>query len=172
MTNVLAGRTYVLDTNDIISRVPICVQRVVFVPTAAGSVCLFNWYDRGNPIATGTGQGTATITSNTTITATTSVLPSTIVDGSVFDILGSNGAVANIGPELVTTAGTNTVVVCAQAGWTNEATIVYSFKTYPQYVAIYLKAGASDASAVTISFENENGRWVDNLTLETIAGTA
>jgi len=172
MANSNDTRLYKLDTNDIIFRTPVLITKVVLFSNAAADVCEFKWWDPTNPAVT--DQGTATITSTTTITFTTSVVPSTVLDGSVFDIVGSTGAVANLGTELVTTAGNNTVVVCSQAVWTNEATILYSFKNYPVYTAIYLKAGASDASPTTLDFSSERGggRWFPNLTLETLSTSA
>lgn len=170
MANTKEGRVWQLTEPDIISRTPIFVNKIIYYATTVDHACIFSWYDKTNPIAAGCGQGTATITSDTTITFTSSVVPSDIVVGSVFDIVGSTGASANIGPELVTTAGTNTVVVCSQADWTNEATIKYSFKTYPAHQGPYMKIGHTDAILGSIlTFEQKFGMWFPNLILSSIS---
>ncbi len=172
MSNILTGRKWTLDTVGIISETPLFVKRIIYEPNAAGDVAVFNHWDEGvaNCVSS-TFYGldfTATITSGTTITATTSVLTSTITAGSIFHIVASGGAAANLGRELVTTAGNNTVVVCSQAGWTNEATIKYTANVYNYRLAERILAGASDASPTTI-FYGDKGRFFPNLILNSIS---
>jgi hypothetical protein len=171
MSNSVSGRLWVADTVGILSNSAVCLQRIVFRPAAASQIMQLNSYQgSGQTVAANDSGGTGTITSTTTLT-TTGLLPATITVGDVFHILASTGNSANIGKQLVTTAGDTNAVVCSQAGWTNEASKVYRWTTYPQRKEVYLTGGASDASAVTLDW-GPNGRWFNNLILQTIGGGA
>jgi hypothetical protein len=151
MSNSVSGRLWVADTVGILSNSAVCLQRIVFRPAAASQIMQLNSYQgSGQTVAANDSGGTGTITST---------------------ILASTGNSANIGKQLVTTAGDTNAVVCSQAGWTNEASKVYRWTTYPQRKEVYLTGGASDASAVTLDW-GPNGRWFNNLILQTIGGGA
>ena len=124
MANSTSGLVWTCDTGSaIITRKPVRIKQIILFPNAAGDSAVFNYWDPSTTIAAGCDslQGeseTGTITSTTTLTISAGTfLPSTITDGSVFEITWSTGASANIGgPHLVTTAGNNTVVDGAGAG--------------------------------------------------------
>jgi hypothetical protein len=170
MSNALTGRLWVCDSVGILTHSNLTIQRVVFFPGAAAQVLQLNSYDSLSHATAAnckTGQ-TGTITGTTTLTSTGN-LPSTIRDGDVFEIYDSSGAAANKSKWLVATAGDGNAVVTA--GLTNEASKVYNWRTYPYNIELYLRAGASDASPVTIDF-GYRGRRFPNLILETIGGGA
>lgn len=178
MANATYERIYVLDTaGTIVTEKPIWIRKIVLIPNAAGDSCTLNYWDTNAPYAAGSGTYSAdliagTITSTTTLTmASGTLLPSTCRDGDVFKIIKSDGAAANISTNVITTAGNNTVVVCANAGWTNEATKYYGFITYPYKPAFHLLSQATNAREEERDFGG-CGFFVPNLTLETISSGA
>lgn len=182
MSNVTIGNTWVLDTVGVIKNDPVLIQRVVFRPTAASQVCKFTWYDLTNSVSGGCRDNTsATVSTGETLTGAAGTLPNTILAGSVFELIHeSTGASVNLskagaGQEKkryrVATAGSGTAVVVESNVWTNEGPFYYSWRNYPVYQAIYLPAGVSDASAVSIDFGDE-GRWFPNLVLDTLTAGA
>ena len=180
MANSTSGRTWSLDTVGVLANDPVVIQKIIYIPSAAGNTLTFTQYDLTNTVAAGCAGGkTGTINPNTTLTSTGN-LPSSIAVGYVFDIVASSGSANNVSLDIpggtkrryrVATAGSGDAVV-VEAKWTTESTKVYSWKTYPTETAIALKAGASDASPITVDF-GPKGRWFPNLILDTIsAGTA
>lgn len=168
MANSTSGRRWSLDSVGILTHSPVWVQRVVFFPAAAAQALQFNSYDSiaHSTAANNKTDKTGTVSGTTTLTSTGN-LPATIRDGDVFEITASSGSAANVGKWLVATAGDTNAVVTA--GLTNESDKIYNWRTYPYVSEVYLKAGASDASPVTIDF-GPKGRWFPNLILETIGG--
>lgn len=177
MANSVFENVYNLDTaGTIIFSRPVWVRKIVLEPNAAGDVATFNTWDANNKYAEGSGTyyGNAilgTITSTTTLTmASGTLLPSAVRDGDVFKIVGGNGA--NIGTtNVVTTAGNNTVVICANAGWTNEAGVKIHFETYSYKPAAKLMVPASDKAEVELDF-GDTGFKFPNLILETLSASA
>ena len=164
-------KLWVLDTVGMLTTRPVCISKIIYVPSAAADDILFKQWNDESTIATGCKVGeTATITGNDTITGSGTALPSTIVDGSVFEIIQSSGLAVNKGVKaLVKTAGNDTVVVIWDDKWTNEGPVVYTWRTFGTTTALVLKAGASDASPIHLDF-GEKGRWFQNLCLETLDG--
>lgn len=165
---------WTLDSIGILSLGNVYVKKLVLIPNAANDEVIFKTWNENaaDRVALGTSSGvTGTITGNTTLTVGGTALPSAIADGYIFHILASNGDAANIGREVVTTAGNNTVVVCASAGWTNEAAKVYDWTTYTTNICMKLKAGASDASPTQLDF-TDNPLKMKNLSLDSISTSA
>jgi hypothetical protein len=102
--------------------------------------------------------------------ASGTLLPSAVRDGDVFKITGGNGA--NVGTtSVVTSGGNNTVIVCTNAAWTNEAGAKYQFITYPYRPMFKLISQATTLREVERDF-GSRGFWVPNLTLETLSTSA
>lgn len=179
MSNAMYQNVYTLDTaGTIVTDKPLWVKKVVLEPNAASDLAVFNFYDLSGKYAEGSGTYTAgliagTITSTTTLTmASGTTLPSTCRDGDVFKITYSNGSTANWpSTNVITTAGNNTVVVCANAGWTNESTKLYNFETYPYRPAFKLMVPTTDKVEVQLDF-GDYGQWFPNLILETLSTSA
>jgi hypothetical protein len=164
---------WVLDTVGFLQTGSIHVRKVVMIPNAANDAVTFKTWNENSAdeIAAGVKYlKTGTITNTNTLTSTGN-LPSGILDGSIFRITASTGAAANIGRHLVETAGTTNAVVIHGDDWTNEATKIYSWKTYTTVEAIYLKAGATDASPVQLDFGAMGRRFI-NLGLDAISASA
>jgi hypothetical protein len=164
---------WTLDSIGILSEKTVYVKKLVLIPNAANDEIIFRTWDENaaDKVAAGTKKfKTGTITSGTTLTSTGN-LTSAVADGMIFHILSSTGAAANVGREVVTTAGNNNAVVCASAGWTNEATKVYSWTTYTTSVCMKLKAGATDASPTQLDF-TDNPLKFTNLALDSITSSA
>ncbi len=174
MAQAYSYPVYYLTTTGIVTNSPIWVKKIVFHPSAHSQVAVLNFYDTANPTATGTKNGIpAVISLATTITAGAGLLPSTIVDGDVFEITASDGAVANVNKRaLVTTGGSGTVVVCAGAGWTNEGAptvVTYNWTTYPQCALATLTSQATSAMQCELDFGDRGIRF-PNMILETLPG--
>ena len=165
---------WTLDAIGIISLSSVYVKKLVLIPNAANDAVIFRTWNENaaDVVAAGTKSNiSGAISSNTTLTVASPLLPSGIEDGMIFHILRSDGLSANIGREVVTTAGSNTAVVCASAAWTNEDPVTYSWTTYTTNICMKLKAGASDASPTQLDF-TDNPLKMRNLSLDSISTSA
>lgn len=175
MSNTHYHNIYIADTaGTVISATPICIQKIVLVPALATDAAELKYWEPGTQYAVNSGTYysstiKATISGNATFTmASGTILPNTVLDGDVFEIIKSETEVNEAhGPEVVTTAGNNTVVICANAAWTNEDTKWYHFKSYPtrSFVKMY-------CSALDVDERDFGGFWMPNLTLETLSSNA
>jgi hypothetical protein len=175
MSNALRGNVYILDTAaTVVTTKPIWIKKILFYPNADGDVALLKWWDPETKYAEGSGTYHSgdilgTITSTTTLTmASGTLLPNTVLDGDVFRIVNSETGLNN-STNVVTSAGNNTVVVCANAGWTNEASKWYHFESHATYVAVPLIS--QDVNIVQVDFDGLGQRF-PNLTLETLSSSA
>lgn len=176
MANSTYGRIWKCDTAGLLKVGPVVVKKVIFVPNNAGDQVLLTYFDVASEIALGsdstydeTETGAISSTDTLTISGGT-ILPSAVVDGSVFEITRSTGTSANVNvPALVKTAGTNTVVVVWDDPWTDEdSSYNYEWKTYTSYDFLKAFGGSKD----TIPFDFGNGFSLPNLSVETISGGA
>ena len=172
MANVTSGVVWELGTLGIIKDGPVVIQRVVFVPTTKDHECRFNFYNKSDVVASAAQINfTGTITNAKTLT-TTAGIATGIVAGDIFDIIASTGAAANVGRRLVESITSDDAVTIVEDNWTNEEAKSYSYDAYTGRCAVYLKAGATDASPVTIDF-GDKGRFFPNLVLTVLtAGKA
>jgi hypothetical protein len=184
MANSIYGRVWTLDTIGLITRNPVTVRKAILYASATGDAATMYYWDDSDTIAAGVGEHggvNGTITGNDTLTmASGTLLPSTITDGSIFEITASNGSADNVGkPMVVKTAGNNTVVVIhkipAADQWTNEATKHYSWKTYQNRLAMKFVSATDSGTYQTdpiepyeIDFRAPGFRF-PNLTLETLS---
>ena len=181
MANQFYQNVYTLDTaGTIVCDNPggLWVRKIVLDPNSAGDVAVFNFYDQSGKYAEGSGTYTsdailATITSGTTFTmASGTVLPNTCRDGDVFKITRSNGSSDNWpSTNVITSAGNNTVIVCANAGWTNESGKAYNFATYPYRPFIKITSQSTTMKMEQADFCGR-GFWLPNLILETLSSSA
>jgi hypothetical protein len=135
MTNTLYSGVHYVDLAGIISKVPVYVEGILFVPHAITDVLDLNFWDEGNAVsdseiffsASGvTGTITESVTTNDTLTAAR--LPAT----NVIKVLEGSGTVDNHTYHLIGTAGDNDkFIVDPTTSWTDEATKKYHTKTYP-----------------------------------------
>lgn len=177
MSKTFYGNVLNLDTaGSVVSTSGLWVRKIVLEPSAAGDSAVLHYWDTNAPYAelSGTYSDDAilgTITSTTTLTmASGTLLPSAVRDGDVFKITGGNGA--NVGTtSVVTSGGNNTVIVCTNAAWTNEAGAKYQFITYPYRPMFKLISQATTLREVERDF-GSRGFWVPNLTLETLSTSA
>ncbi len=159
---------WILDTPGMLSPTPVWVRKIIFFPNAADDDVQFRQWFPDSTLAAGTkSQKTGTITSTNTLTSAGN-LPSTVVDGSVFRIITSDGVVANHDYHVVETAGDTNAVVVHDDDWTNEATVVYNWTTYLTVPAMTYKAGNSDTSAIRDTWYP--AKRFPNLTLEILDG--
>ena len=173
MSNDLtSGRVWVVDTVGIVTERAIYLRRIVMIPNAANDAANFvYWKGTDDTVSAGTlFNKTGTITSNSTLTSTGN-LPSDVAAGYIFEITKSSGAAANVDKHLIATAGDTNAVIVTLADWTNEASKVYDWRTIKTYQAPYIKAGASDASPVTLDFGPECMRF-PNLVLQSLSTSA
>jgi hypothetical protein len=171
MGNDLTRRLWVLDTAPaILTDIPVIIRRVVLFPAAAADILALNSWDAGVPATS--SSGTVTITSTNIITeAGGTLFPNTYRDGDIVKITAvGSGTAANKQTCLLTTTGDNAHVDVAQT-LANDTAKVYSWERYAYYLQIYLRGGASDASAVTIDY-GDSGLSVPNLILETLTASA
>lgn len=174
MANTYNFPVWTLATVGIVTNNPIWIRKIVYHPSAHSQVAVLNFYDTASPRSTGTKEQTpAVITLGTTITAGSALLPNTILDGDVFEITASDGAVANVNKRaLVTTGGSGTVVVAAGADWTNEGAptvVTYNWTTYPQCALATLTSQATSAVQCELDFGDRGIRF-PNMILETLPG--
>ena len=173
MSNSSYGKVWIADTLGIITREPITIQTVVMFPNAAADVASFYYWDRSDTISGGVGGSHSVntdISGNNTITVDSGAyLPSTITDGSIFELVHSDGLAVNLNREmLVHTGGSDTAVVIHKIPdqWTDEANVHYHWKTYQNRLAFHLISSAQK-DQVVINF-GPNGFRFPNLALESI----
>lgn len=165
---------WTLDAIGILSLGNVYVKKLVLIPNAANDEIIFRTWNENaaDVVAAGTKRGiSGAISTNNTLTVASPLLPSGIEDGMIFHITANSGYAVNIGREVVTTAGSNTAVVCASAAWTDEDPETYSWTTYTTNVCMKLKAGASDASPTQLDF-TDNPLKMKNLSLDSISTSA
>jgi hypothetical protein len=166
MSNVVTSNPFVIDSPGIICTKPMLIKAVIFVPNAAGNVLQFNQWDEASK-ALGCVDISGAITDTKTITSTNAF--STGSAGDVIYIFDSDGAAANIGRRQIESLTSDDAVTIVEDNWTNETGITYSLDIYSSTLALYLPAGASDASPVIYPKDLA----VNNLLVHTItAGTA
>ena len=173
MANALYEKIYICDTaGTVVTDKPIWVAKIVLEPALATDAAELKFWIPGTQYAVGSGTYASgdilgTITSNTTLTmASGTLLPNTVLDGDVFEITHSNGSNAGT-TNVVTTAGNNTVVVCANSAWTNEDSKWYHFKSYPtrSFCKLY-------CSTLDVDERDFTPFLLPNLTLETLSANA
>ena len=170
MANNLDGdRLWILDTVGLISESPVFIKQIIYIPSAAADDVLIKTYTN-TEVATGgysNISGTTSIPDGTScrLVVASAYLPAAVADSYVWEMTATSGDQNNKGKYLVKTAGNNT-----QADFWGQfdtaETKLCSWKTYTSRTAIVLKAGASDASPITL----EDGWSLDNFILETIDG--
>lgn len=159
---------WILDTPGMLSASMVYIRKIIFFPGAIDDDLQFRQWDLEVPLAAGSkNQKSGKIETSNTITIT-GHLPTTIVDGSVFRIVASNGDQDNIGYHVVETAGDTNAVVVHDDDWDNEASIVYDWETYLTHPAMFYKAGNSDTSPIRDVWYP--AKLFPNLTLEIIDG--
>jgi len=176
MGNSTYGRVYIVDTIGIITRDPVWVRKIMLVPNTHTDAATLYYWDKTDTIATGVGESggiNGDITGRNTLTMDSgALLPSTITDGSIFEIIASTGSADNIGnPMLVHTAGNDTVVVIHKIPvadqWTDETNVHYSWKTYQNRLAFNLVSLETKKEPLILDFGTP-GFLFPNLALETI----
>lgn len=177
MANSTYGRVWIADTIGIITRKGIRITKIMLVPNTHTDSATFYYWDTADVIATGVSDSNAIngdITGNDTLTLDGGTrLPSTITDGSIFEIVASNGSTNNVGkPMLVQTAGNNLAVAIHKIPdadkWTNETDKFYSWKTYQNRLAFNLVSLETKKEPLILDF-GPRGYWFPNLALETIS---
>lgn len=165
---------WTLDAIGIISLSSVYVKKLVLIPNAADDEVIFKTWNENaaDVVAAGTQANiSGAISGGNTLTVASPLLPSDIEDGMIFHITADSGFAVNVGREVVTTAGSDTAVVCASAAWTNEDPETYSWTTYTTNICMKLKAGASDASPTQLDF-TDNPLKIRNLSLDSISTSA
>ena len=181
MANSTYGQILYADTVGILSKTPVHIMGVNFVPNAVSDAFDLNWWDEANAVSgANRALGNCTITGTNTFTdaATGGVLtgaryPATNVL-KIFKTIegGGNGSTANHTYHLIETAGDNNVIVTA-ATLTNEANKSYKFACYPSRPFLNgLQATATGAHQSKYWFFGSCGIWLPNLILEGISTSA
>jgi len=169
MANSTSGyKLWSLDSLGVISETGVWIRKLYFVPNAADDVAVVKVFTTTKVAAGGKVIKTGTITSTTTLTSNGN-LPSTILDGYVFEITKTSGTADNLGKKLVKTAGSGNAVVIHDADWTNEASKVYNWVTYTTQDAIVMKAGAADAEMEELDF-HDRPLFLPNFCLDQLTG--
>jgi membrane protein implicated in regulation of membrane protease activity len=186
MANQLYDKIWYVDTAGMLTRTPVWINAVTFVPNAVTDLALFHyWLSNLSEATSGTIFGTTTtgtITNTDTLTLSAgTLLPSTIADGDFFAVTKSDGSANNYYDHadkgefvcLVKTAGNNTVVVVQDSPWTNESTKKYTWKVYTGLKAISLKQPTltNAHESKHIVFPN-GGIRLPNLACETMSASA
>ena len=181
MANATYGQIMYCDTAGIISKSPVAIMAINFVPNAVSDAFDLNWWDEANAVSGANRELTnVTITSTTTITdaATGGVLtgaryPATNVL-KIFKTIegGGNGSVLNHTYHLIETAGDNNAIVTG-ATLTNEANKSYKFDCYPSRPFLNgLQPTATNTHYSMYWYFGPYGVRLPNLILESISTSA
>lgn len=181
MANALYGNIWHVDTVGIVSKTPVKVLGVNFIPNAVSDAFDLNYWDEANVVTDSERSlGNCTITSTTTFTdadtggvLTSARYPATNVL-KIFKTVegGGNGSTANHTYHLIETAGDNNAIVCA-ASLTNEANKSYKIAAYPARSFLNgLQPTVANTHESKYWYFGPHGIWLPNLVLEAISTSA
>jgi len=183
MANVVDGNPLYIDTEGIISTVPLVIKGILLKPNATGDAATFTYWRKED----------STITNGDKTNATTTVVASTGTITSSGNFLSANIDVNQIINIYATSSGKNIGwwQIKSDAGNDNEITVDLPAKVYPATVtmaddtsgnynwkiwdarpfAIIRGSGlVGDTSLNYLDFEN--GIWVPNLAMHTLSASA
>ena len=181
MSNALYGQILHADTVGILSKIPIRVMGVNFVPNAVSDAFDLNWWDEANAVSgANRALGNCTITDTNTFTDTDAgdVLTSARYPATnvlkIFKTIegGGNGSTANHTYHLIETAGNDNAIVTA-ATLTNEAGKSYKIDCYPSRPFLNgLQPTAANTHYSMYWYFGPQGVYLPNLVLESISTSA
>lgn len=145
MSNYLKSNVLYGDTVGFLSKKPVKVLSIVWIPNTAGDAVVLNYAPLGpGNVAVAKKGVQSAITSNAIITgALGTEFPSTYVAGDVVDITQCNTK-ANLGPHVITTGGDD-AHIHVEAELTNVAEDNIEITAYTQRVYDKLFSAAKDA---------------------------
>ena len=181
MANSTYGQIAYVDTVGIISKTPVHIMGVNFVPNAVSDAFDLNWWDEANAVSgANRALGNCTITGTNTCTDTAAGGVLTGARYPATNVLkifttregGGNGSTANHTYHLIETAGNNNVIVTA-ATLTNEANKSYKIDCYPARPFLNgLQPTATNTHYSMYWYFGPQGVYLPNLVLESISTSA
>ena len=181
MANALYGNVFHVDTVGIVSKTPLKIMGVNFVPNAVSDAFDLNFWDEANEVSgSNRSLGNCTITGTNTFTDADTGVVLTAARYPATNVLkifktwegGGSGSTANHTYHLIETAGDNNAIVTA-ASLTNEANKSYKIAAYPARPFLNgLQPTATNTHESKYWYFGEHGVWVANLILEAISTSA
>ena len=184
MSNVISGNPFYIDTEGIISTVPLRIKSIVMKPNATGDAATFTyWVESDSAITNGTKTAaTTTVTAATGTFASTGNFPTANVNPNQILKVTHTSSANNIGYwQIATNADNNTITVDIPAAvyglqiptLTNDTSKAYHWVIRdPREFAIIRGSGlAGDTSILQMDFGN-TGVWVPNLAMHTLSTSA
>jgi hypothetical protein len=179
MANSQTGNFIYCDTAGILSKAPLCIEWIQYVPHAVTDVLDLNFWDEANPVS-GSSRNVAscTITGTNTLTDADTGGVLTAARYPATDILklytvgegGGNGSALNHTYHLIETAGDNNAIVTGTT-LTNETTMRQKMICYPS-APFFNVTCSSVTNAFETKFHYLGGVLVPNLIAETITSGA
>ena len=163
-------RTWKLDTVGIISKTPVRIRRITYLPGSSGDqVVFYEWFVSDTPTSAVINATMATVTGQT-MTSTGNFTQATINPGQIIQITKTSSA-NNEDTFLITTnADANTIVVASAQNPTEEEGYTYNWNVFEAREAIRYMSVGSDQIEVVAEFDEHAGRFFQNLALVTLSG--
>jgi len=177
MANALYGQILYADTVGILSKTPVHIMGVNFVPDDVSDTFDLNWWDEANATASSELNITATASSGTVTDDDSDhdyLTSSAFADGSVVKVIQTAGAAGNRTYHLVGTAGNDDrIIITPTSTWADESNIMYHIINYPARPFLNgLQPTATDTHYSMYWYFGPQGVYLPNLVLESISTSA
>jgi len=183
MANVMTGNPLYIDTEGIISVLPLCIRKILWQPASTGNATTFTyWVESDAPVTTFGIRNAQTVSvtaaTNTFVSATNFETDSINVDQIMRVLNTSSGD--NIGYwQIATNANDNTITVDKPAQvygqsvtLADDTSEIYSWRVWDNHSLITIKGSGitGDTGLVSLDFY-DYGYWVPNLAMNTLAAS-
>lgn len=169
MANSTTGNPWILDTAGLIYDAPVCVRKIILFPSSAGDGCIIYDYDPSDPLAT---MGAKTTTVATGVIGSTGNFEATEAEAyGVIEILpgskkSTGAASSNIGEKrMIVTRDSDNQVTTTPTDLTDEASAVYSWKTYSPVRHIVMESAGTEKCTETYDPPETGGHRMRNFIL-------
>lgn len=181
MANNTNGNPWILDTVGLIADHPVSVRKIIMIPNAESDAATIYCYNNGSPLAT-MGAKTTTVSSGV-LTSTGNFEATEVAAYGVIEILATSKTSAGAASEnirlkrMVASRDSDNQITTAPTDLTDEASGVYSWKTYSPIEQIYMKAssgGGTDTELASEVFEatETGGHRMPNFILGALTASA
>ena len=183
MSNVTTGNPLVIDTEGVISAVPLVIRGILLKPNATGDSATFTyWYESDDPITNGDKKGqTVSVTASSGTFSSTGNFPTDNVNPNQIMRVIHTSSGNNVGYwQIATNADNNTITVDNPAQvlrqpvtLTDDTSKIYTWKIWePRILTVIRGSGLTgDTSLNYIPFD-DGGVWVPNLAMHSLSTSA
>lgn len=176
MANVLNQRTITIDTEGIISLVPICIRKATIICNAAADAAIFTFWSVDATAASTKTAETVTVTASTNTFASTGNFATATINPSQIMKISNTATNENLYTfQIATNADNNTITTDATNSYhgtvTDDTSQLYSWKVWTPYTAFTIKSPGTENVSWEVDF-GDKGYWFPNLAMHTLSTSA